>query len=95
MKSKISNMEKSVKNILKAWESSIERFGKIDSWRINESFSMIGHYLRSNNDSREINRLMHQIRDMAITSSLNETLLNKIKKVLSLMNPKKQYRFVT
>lgn len=89
MKSKISNMEKSVKNILKAWESSIERFGKIDSWRINESFSMIGHYLRSNNDSREINRLMHQIRDMAITSSLNETLLNKIKKVLSLIEPEK------
>lgn len=89
MKLKICNMEKSVKNILKAWESSIERYGKIDSWKINENFSKIGYYLRNNNDSREINRLMYQIRDMAITSSLNDTLLNKIKKVLSLLEPGK------
>lgn len=82
-------MEKSVQNILRSWESSIERYGKIDSWKINESFSVIGDYLRGNDDSREINMLVRQIRDMAIISCFNETLLSKINKVLYLLIPKK------
>lgn len=90
MKSKkIIIMEKEIKNILKAWESSIQRFGKLDSWKLNESLSIIGNYLISNDDSREINNLMRQIRDIVIISSSNETLLTMIKKVLSKIEPEK------
>lgn len=85
----IINMETLVKNILRAWESSIENYGKIDSWKINDNFSLIGNYLRHNDDSKEINRLVRQIRDMAIALHFNETLLNMIRKVLSLSADKK------
>lgn len=41
-------MEIEIKNILTSWESSLVRYGKIDSWNYSENLTTLGRYLRSN-----------------------------------------------
>lgn len=72
-----------IKRILKRWESSLERFGKLDRWKIDEELSLLGNYLREREDRKDIRNQVRQIRDVAIRPCYdNELLLNKIKKIL-------------
>lgn len=80
-------MNTSVKKILRRWESSLERFGKIDNWKIDDNLSLLGNYLINKDDSNEIRRLVRQIRDTAICPTYDsEVLLNKIKKIFSYLD---------
>ena len=59
-------MEKETKKVLKSWETSLERYGKLDGWKFNENLSVLGDYLRSKLDSNSVRSLVRQIRDKAI-----------------------------
>ncbi len=84
-------MNTTVKNILKGWKNSIEKYNKLDSWRVEEQFSTMGKYLRNNDDPREIVRLVRLIRDSAICPNPNiESLLSMICKVLDMADVSKK-----
>jgi len=81
-------MEKEIRKVLKSWETSLERFGKLDAWNYNSSLSTLGDYLRSNEDSDSVRGLVRQIRDRAISPSYNvESLLSLIRKALMMDEP--------
>lgn len=83
-------MDTSLLNILKSWKSSIERYGKLDSWRLDESLSKLGKYIHSNIDDKKVSNLVKQIRDMVIIGTYGEVLLNKINNVIDLVEPKNE-----
>lgn len=84
-------MNTAVKNILKGWKNSIEKYNKLDSWKVEEQFSTMGKYLHSNDDPREIVRLVRLIRDSAICPNPNiESLLSMITKVLNMADVSKK-----
>jgi hypothetical protein len=81
-------MEKEIKKVLKSWESSLERFGKLDAWSFSKSLSTLGGYLRSDEGNSSVRSLIRQIRDRAICPSFNaELLLSLIRKVLMVDEP--------
>ena len=81
-------MEKETRKVLKSWETSLERYGKLDAWNYNSSLSTLGDYLRSKDDSDSIRNLVRQIRDRAICPSFNaESLLSLIRKALAVDEP--------
>lgn len=47
-------MNTTVKSILNGWKNSIEKYNKLDSWKLREQLSTIGKYLRSNDDTKAI-----------------------------------------
>ena len=51
-------MNTTVKNILKGWKNSIEKYNKLDAWKVEEQFSTMGKYLHNNDDPKEIIRLV-------------------------------------
>jgi len=76
-------MEKTIKKILKTWEASLKRYGKLDAWSYNRSLSILGDYLRSDQDSMRIRSIVRQVRDYAIYQTINvNNLLLLIKKAL-------------
>lgn len=78
-------MNTTVKSILNGWKNSIEKYNKLDSWKIEEQVSFLGRYLRSNNDPTDIVRLVHFIRDSVIGPNLSIiSLLAMINKVLDM-----------
>lgn len=82
-------MEKETKKVLKSWETSLERYGKLDGWKFNENLSVLGDYLRSKLDSNSVRSLVRQIRDKAICPSFDaDSLLSLIKKALDADGPK-------
>jgi len=82
-------MKTEVKNVLKSWRSSLERYGKLDAWNLNESFSILGNYLRSHDDNRNVMNKVRQIRDSAICPSYNaDSLKSCIDEVLEMVMPK-------
>lgn len=84
-------MNTTVKNILNGWKNSIEKYNKLDSWKVGEQLSTMGKYLHSNDDSREIVRLVRLIRDSAICPNPNiESLLSMISKVLDMEEASKK-----
>lgn len=84
-------MNTTVKNILNGWKNSIEKYNKLDSWKVEEQFSTMGKYLRSNDDPRDIVRLVRLIRDSAICPNPNiKSLLSMISKVLEMEDVSKK-----
>lgn len=79
-------MKLEIKNILKSWESSLSRFGKLDCWNLSENLSIIGSYLRNNNEEDGKTRTsVKYIRDIVISGNYNsERLLKTIHKTLDL-----------
>lgn len=78
-------MNTTVKSILKGWKNSLEKYNKLDVWNFDEQLSSLGRYLRSNNDSKDIVRLVHLIRDSVVSPNLNvKQLLYMINKVLDM-----------
>jgi hypothetical protein len=45
-------MKQEVKKLLKSWESSLERYSKLDSWKIEKDLAILGEYLRGKEDSK-------------------------------------------
>ena len=52
-------MNTKVKNILKHWKKSIERYNKIDEWNFSENVSVLSRYIRNNenNGSKDLKGL--------------------------------------
>lgn len=84
-------MNTTVKNILKGWKNSIEKYNKLDAWKVEEQFSTMGKYLHNNDDPKEIIRLVRLIRDSAICPNPNtESLLSLISKALDMADGSKE-----
>ena len=84
-------MNTTVKSILNGWKNSIEKYNKLDSWKIEEQVSFLGRYLRSNNDPTDIVRLVHFIRDSVVSPNLSIiSLLAMINKVLDMAEVSKK-----
>lgn len=84
-------MNITVKSILNGWKNSIEKYNKLDDWKFEEQLSSLGEYLRSNNDPKDIVRLVHFVRDCAICPNLNiEQLLSMINKALAIEKASKK-----
>lgn len=84
-------MNTSIKKILQRWAVTLEKYGKLDNWKLDEHLSLLGNYIRSYEDSKNIRNLIRDIRDLALNPSRNnERLLNMIKNVLSKAEPIKQ-----
>ena len=78
-------MNTTVKRILNGWKNSIEKYNKLDSWKVGEHLSTIGKYLRTNDDSKDIVRMVHLVRDSAICPNPNMAqLLSMINKILNM-----------
>lgn len=76
-------MNTHVENALRGWEISLERYGHIDSWSLNEKVNRIGEYIKSSEDTLTIRRLVSRIRDMVISASYeSEAVIRMIKNVL-------------
>ena len=84
-------MKQEVKKLLKSWESSIERYSKLDSWKIEKDLAILGEYLRGKEDSKSIRELVRQIRDKAICPSFESTsMVTLIKRVFEKMDTPKE-----
>ena len=78
-------MNTTVKSILNGWKNSIEKYNKLDSWKVREQLSAIGKYLRCNDDSKVIVRMVHLVRDSAICPNPNMVqILSLINKILNM-----------
>lgn len=78
-------MEIEIKNILTSWESSLVRYGKIDSWNYSENLTTLGRYLRSNESTLEEHYLIKYIRDSIIGVNFNvKSVLKAIQKLMNL-----------
>lgn len=76
-------MNKEIKSILKRWESSLIRFGKIDSWNFSQSLEALSGYVRSTSDDDVTRRQVREIRDRALVPTLNaDYLVSLIQTVL-------------
>ena len=78
-------MDNEIKNILTSWESSLVRYGKIDSWNYSENITTLGRYLRTNESTLEERYLIKYIRDSIIGVSFNvKSVLKAIQKLMNL-----------
>lgn len=76
-------MNTHVENALRGWETSLERYGHIDSWSLNEKVNRIGEYIKSSEDTLTIRRLVSRVRDMVISASYESAVvIRMIKNVL-------------
>ena len=75
-------MKKEVKQVLKSWRTSLERYEKLDGWKLDQSLSILGDYLRSKEDSNSIRGIVRKVRDKAISPSFDKdemlVLLNRL-----------------
>ena len=77
-------MNNTVRNILKKWETSLERYNKLDMWSFNDNVSQIGSYLRHNEDDKRITCTLRHLRDSIVGSSFDpEEILREIKLVFA------------
>lgn len=67
-------MEKKIKCMLKRWESSLITFGKIDQWKINDDFSMLGNFIASRKFD-DVKKAIRDCRDQAISETINTSFL--------------------
>lgn len=58
-------MEKEIIKVLKRWEKSLKRYGKLNEWSRTEDFSVLGSYLRNKQRSSTERELVRQVRDKA------------------------------
>ena len=86
-------MNHEIRNILISWESSLNRFGKLDRWNLSESLSLLSCYLRTHTESTKERSLIKIIRDTVITNDFNtESVLMYIKSVLNLESDNEDLR---
>lgn len=79
-------MNKEVNNVLKTWQSSLSRYGKLDEWNLSNHISILSNYVRSTEDCQKVRRQVKAIRDFALCPSLkSESILSGIKKIRELM----------
>lgn len=81
-------MKQETRRVLKSWETSLERYGKIDSWRFSQDLTVLGECLRAKEESKKVLFLIHGIRDRAVSPTLNVgALISLIKKTLCECGP--------
>ncbi len=83
-------MNTKVKNILKYWKKSIEKYNKIDDWNFHEYVSVLSGYIRNNEDDthKDVRRLIRSLRDNVLCPNPNlEQIIQTIEKALSAMSP--------
>ncbi len=70
-------MDSSIKSMLKSLSSSMQRYGKLDNWKSQQNISLLGHYVKSNEDEKNTRRRVRYIRDMLVmgTYSTEEIVL--------------------
>ena len=77
-------MDKEIKKVLKSWRTSLERYGKLDGWNFSQNVSRLGDYLRSKQDSDSVRGLVRQIRDKALSQTIDvELMISLIKKAFA------------
>lgn len=80
-------MNTQVKQIIKRWEVSLNKYGKIDQWNYSEKISCLTRYVRSNEDNKEIRNLVKAVRDYALATTLNvEAMMSAIQKLQDTMS---------
>ena len=76
-------MEKETAKVLKRWEVSLERYGKLDQWKYSHDLSVLGSYVRYSEDDKTTRKMVGQIRDKAICSLfVADSVLPLIRKTL-------------
>lgn len=81
-------MTQEITRVLKRWETSLERYGKLDEWKRTDDLSILGNYLRSKQGNGTIREHIRLIRDKAICQPINATsLVTTIRKAISMMEP--------
>lgn len=81
-------MNKQVEEVLKSWKTSLERYGKLDVWKMEESLSVLSKYLRTKEDTKHIRNLVRQIRDKSICPSFNvQSAIEIINNIFDALNP--------
>ena len=83
-------MNTKVKNILKHWKKSIERYNKIDEWNFSENVSVLSRYIRNNenNGSKDLKGLIRSLRDNILCPNPNmEQIVQTIEKALVALDP--------
>lgn len=75
-----------MKSILASWESSLARYGKIDTWNRTECLSEIGIYLRKQTEETpKVRNIIKSIRDTVIAGNYDaKSLQTTIKKAITL-----------
>ena len=77
-------MDNETKKVLKSWKTSLERYGKLDGWNFSQNISILSVYLRSKQDSNSIRSLVRQIRDRALSQTVDvEVMMSLIQKVFA------------
>lgn len=78
-------MDLEIRKILLSWESSLIKFGKIDSWNLAENLAKMGCILRKRHMDAEEWRIIKFLRDTVISGSFNtKSILKTIQKTLLL-----------
>ncbi len=81
-------MEKEIIKVLKRWEKSLKRYGKLNEWSRNEDFSVLGNYLRNKQRSSTERELIRQVRDKAACLSFDSaSLLSVTRKAIRIFEP--------
>ena len=81
-------MDNETKKVLKSWKTSLERYGKLDGWNFSQNISILSVYLRSKQDSNSVRSLVRQIRDRALSQTVDvELMMSLIKKVFTYVEP--------
>lgn len=77
-------MDNETKKVLKSWKTSLERYGKLDGWNFRQNLSILSVYLRSKQDSNSVRSLVRQIRDRALSQTVDvEVMMSLIQKVFA------------
>lgn len=77
-------MDNETKKVLKSWKTSLERYGKLDGWNFSQNLSILSVYLRSKQDSNSVRCLVRQIRDRALSQTVDvEVMMSLIQKVFA------------
>ena len=77
-------MDNETKKVLKSWKTSLERYGKLDGWNFSQNISILSVYLRSKQDSNSVRSLVRQIRDRALSQTVDvEVMMSLIQKVFA------------
>ena len=86
-------MNKEIKKVLKSWRTSLERYGKLDGWNFSQNLSLLGDYLRSNQDCNSVRGLVRQIRDKALSQTVDaEVMISLIKKAFAYDDPEEGHQ---
>lgn len=76
-------MNSSIKSMLKSMSASMQRYGKLDNWKSQQNISLLGRYIKSNEDEKSTRRRVRNIRDMLVMGTYNiEEIVSCINRLL-------------